>query len=106
MFAIPYDLDASGLVGAPYAAPPDGLPVRSLRQRLYRGFCVHNNEIPAALDRYKEQHQNITKLFTSNELLTGKEGTSAAKFLEGFYDSLAKPGAVDKLIIDKCRGKS
>ena len=28
----------------------------------------------------------------------------ALKFLDGFYDSLAKPGAVDKLLIGKCRG--
>jgi hypothetical protein len=104
VFAIPYDLDSSGLVDTHYAAPPDKLPVRSIRQRLYRGFCVHNGAIPAALERFRAKKQDILNLFSSEDLLTEKGRASAVKFIEGFYNSLAKPGAVDKLLIDKCRG--
>ena len=38
---VPYDFDFSGLVDAPYADPPEGIPVNSVRQRTYRGYCSH-----------------------------------------------------------------
>jgi len=36
---VPYDFDASGLVDASHASPPQSLRVSSVRTRLYRGFC-------------------------------------------------------------------
>jgi hypothetical protein len=41
---IPYDFDMSGLVDAPYAVVSvvgdEALPVESVRERYYRGFCT------------------------------------------------------------------
>jgi hypothetical protein len=104
VFAIPYDLDASGLVNAPYAAPPDQLKVRSVTQRLYRGFCFHNNEMQAVMERFKEKKPEIMALFTNPEILTEKIGKRAQKYLEGFYSSLASPKDFKKNLTDKCRG--
>lgn len=104
IFSIPYDLDSTGLVDTHYAAPPAGLRVRNIRQRLYRGFCIHNHAVPSALGRFRDQRQNIMDLFSREKLLTNKGRSRAMKYLDGFYDSLASPGAVDKLLIGKCRG--
>ncbi|MGK7369330.1 MAG: hypothetical protein ACNS64_03875, partial [Candidatus Halalkalibacterium sp. M3_1C_030] len=38
-YAIPYDFDWSGIVDARYAEPNPVLNIRSIRQRLFRGFC-------------------------------------------------------------------
>ena len=38
---VPYDFDFSGLVSAPYAGPPEGVPIDNVRQRNYRGYCAH-----------------------------------------------------------------
>lgn len=104
VFAIPYDLDSSGLVSADYAAPPDKLPVRSLKQRLYRGFCIHNDRLPEVLGEFRDKRQQILGLFESNQWLTSGGKRNAVQFLDGFYDSLAKPGDVQSKLIDKCRG--
>jgi len=104
VYSIPYDLDASGLVDAHYAAPPDALRVNSVRTRLYRGFCGHNETRPDALARFMDQKQNILDLFAEEELLTPSSRNKAVRFLEGFYTTLAKPGAIDKRLIGKCRG--
>ena len=37
-----------GLVDAPYATPPDVLNISDVRQRLYRGYCLHNGDALAA----------------------------------------------------------
>lgn len=104
VFSIPYDFDYSGLVNARYAGTSEQLPVGSIRQRLYRGFCIHNQAIRPALNLFRDQRQNIMDLFNRETLLTNKVRSRAMKYLDGFYDSLAKPGAVDKLLIGKCRG--
>ncbi len=104
MYAIPYDLDSSGLVDASYAAPPDRLPVRNVRQRLYRGFCFHNDEIAEALERYRDKKEEILALFNDEELLTKRDRSTALRYLEGFYDLLETPGDVKKHLLDKCRG--
>src|SRR5436309_5540003 len=39
VIAVPYDYDFSGAVDAAYATPPPQLPIHSVRERLYRGYC-------------------------------------------------------------------
>ncbi|MDX1461181.1 MAG: hypothetical protein R3348_09010 [Xanthomonadales bacterium] len=104
VYSIPYDLDSSGLVNAHYAAPPEILKVRNIRQRLYRGFCFHNDQLPAALQRFVEQKQAIFDLFESNDLLTNKGIRDSVNFLNGFYEKLEPPGGLEEWVIDKCRG--
>ena len=43
-------------------------------------------------------------LFARETLLSNKVRSRAIKYLDEFYDSLASPGTVDKLLIGKCRG--
>lgn len=104
VYSIPYDLDSTGLVDAHYAAPPQKLPVRSIRDRHYRGFCFHNDELPAAFERFRAQKAAILQLFEDHELLTSKSRNDAVNFLQGFYDKLGTPNGIEDWLIDKCRG--
>src|SRR5207253_3783101 len=45
---VPYDFDFSGYVNAPYATAPAELTITDVRQRFYRGYCIHNNGALAA----------------------------------------------------------
>ena len=104
VFTIPYDFDSSGLVDAHYAAPPPQLRIRSLRQRIYRGFCDHNDEIPAALERFREQRDAILALIDDQPMMSGRSRGDARRFVESFYKDLGNPDAVKEKITDKCRG--
>ena len=103
-YSIPYDFDASGLVNAHYAAPPDGLKVRSVRQRLFRGFCAYNDSLPQASELFREKRADILALFENNPNLTDKNRKSAIKYIEDFYKTLNDPKRFKKEITDKCRG--
>ena len=46
--ALPYDFDSSGFVDAHYAVPNDFLGIRKVTQRLYRGYCSHNDTLEQA----------------------------------------------------------
>jgi len=104
-YAVPYDFDSSGLVNAHYAAPPDGLRVRNIRQRLYRGFCVFDDQMPQTVTLFQEKKPEILALFETNSHLSDYMRNDAIKYIESFYDIIGNPKQLEKDITDKCRGK-
>ena len=104
-YAIPYDLDSSGLVNAHYAAPPNGLRIKSVKHRLYRGFCVNNDELPQTIALFNEKKTDILALFQNNTHLTDYMRDGAIKYIEDFYEIINNPKKLEKNIIDKCRGR-
>lgn len=103
VYALPYDLDSSGLVDAHYASPPDGLHVRDTRQRLFRGFCMHNEAVPGAVREFQDQREAIVALFRAEPRLEEGQQERAVRFLERFYDEVSDADGIEKLT-DSCRG--
>jgi len=103
IYAIPYDFDASGLVDAPYAAPPEGLRVSRVTQRLYRGFCKYNAEASGARQRFLDAEGEIYALLNNETRLNEKSNKKATKFLGQFFKTLKSDKDFNKNIIGKCR---
>ena len=103
-YGVPYDFDSSGLVNAHYAAPPEGLKVRSIRQRLYRGFCTFNDQLPQTVALFNEKKTEILALFETNSHLTDKTRDDAIEYIEDFYEIINDPKKFKRYITDKCRG--
>lgn len=104
-YTVPYDFDSSGLVNTHYAAPPGGLKVRNIRQRLYRGFCTNNDELPNTVALFNARKPDILALFQNNPHLTDSYRKDAVNYLEDFYRILNDPKRFKKDITDKCRGR-
>jgi hypothetical protein len=104
LFAIPYDFDASGLVNADYAAPAPGLPIRDVRQRLYWGYCAHNDALPGARRQVLAQEQAIYDLVMAEESLQSRRRNNARKYLEQGFDTLRDDKDFQRKIVDRCRG--
>lgn len=105
-YGIPYDFDSSGLVNAHYALPPPGLKVRNIRQRLYRGFCPFNDQIPHSVKMFNEKRTEILALFETNKHLNDKSRKAALAYIEDFYKTINDPKRLSKEITGKCRGKA
>ena len=104
-YSVPYDFDSSGLVNAHYAAPPEGLRVKNVKQRLYRGFCVNNDQLPQTVALFNEKKTDILALFHNNTHLSDYMRDGAIDYIEDFYKIVNNPKKLDKYIIDKCRGR-
>lgn len=99
---VPYDFDYSGLVSAPYATPPDQLSISSVRQRQYRGYCMHNAEVLAVARQYREQRQQLISEIASTPGLEPATLARATKFLDGFFAEIATDQSVTEKLLRRC----
>jgi len=105
-YSIPYDFDSTGLVEAHYAYAPTVLKLRNIRQRLYRGFCFTNDELPKTVALFKEKRTDILELFTNDAHLDDYNRKKAIKYIGDFYRILNDPVMFQEEIIDECRGSA
>jgi len=99
---LPYDFDQSGIINTDYSAPAEQLRLRSVRQRLYRGYCRSNGQMDATIALFNDRREALEALFGS---ATARSSTnkSAVKYLESFFDIINDPGKRKKKIVDACQ---
>jgi hypothetical protein len=85
---VPYDFDYSGLVDAPYAVPPEGIPVSTVRDRNYRGYCAHLPQAHAIAAALSPRRAEFTGLFATIPGLNAREQAKAAGYIQGFFNDL------------------
>jgi len=81
---VPYDFDQAGLINTSYAQPGEKLPIRSVRQRLYRGRCAHIAEIPATVQLFNGRRAALESMLLG-ENLDGDRRKAARKYVDDFY---------------------
>jgi len=106
IYPIAYDFDSSGLVDAEYAAPPEGVPIRRVTDRIFRGYCWHNGTLDEARDLYLQNESAILGVIDNEARLTAKTKKIADDFLEDFFKTLRDPQGFEKEVVSDCRGKS
>jgi hypothetical protein len=89
LMPVPYDFDFSGLVDAPYSVQPDGVPIESVRQRLYRGYCSHLPQARAIAAELLPRRAEFTRAFTSIPGLDAHNQAHAAAYIDGFFNDVA-----------------
>jgi hypothetical protein len=82
---VPYDFDFSGLVDAPYAGPPEGVPIDNVRQRSYRGYCAHLAQARAFAAQLSPRRAEFLGVFAAIPGLEPREQGRAANYLQGFF---------------------
>lgn len=100
----PYDFDYSGFVNAPYALAPESVPVRTVRQRYWRGYCRFNDELPAAIAHFQSRREAILAVIDGETRLTDARRQSARAFIEEFFEIIGNPAQVERQIVGRCRG--
>lgn len=103
VYPLPYDFDSAGIINAPYAAPPAGLPIKSVTQRLYRGYCRHNSGLEDARQKSIAQEGAILALVNNEERLSASSKKKATRYIEKYYKLIKKDKDWDKKVIQKCR---
>ena len=103
-FVVPYDFDQSGLIDAPYANPDDRLPIRSVRQRLFRGRCEYLTVMDDTIALFNERRPDIEAALASGEP-TERTVKSQNQYLDKFYEIINDPADREKFVEERCRGQ-
>jgi hypothetical protein len=102
-YTIPYDFDFAGLVDASYATPKEELGIRSVTERLYRGFPRTMEEIQVTLDIFRQKKEAIKKLVMNFELLSLRYRKEMMDYLEEFYKIIENNNQVKRFFITDAR---
>lgn len=96
---VPYDFDQAGLINTEYAVPPEQLRLRSVRQRLWRGRCVHNDGLDEVIALFNERREAIEAAVRVPDERKAKD---AMKYIDGFYEVINDPKKRQRAIEKRC----
>ena len=100
---LPYDFDQSGLIATEYARPSEILSIRSVRERLYRGYCPMNPELGWAVARFNARREAIEQTLAMSTASDAARDEALA-FLRESYAIVNDPSRLQSEIVDHCRG--
>lgn len=100
---VPFDFDQAGLIDAEYAAPSPAVGVRRVRQRIYRGLCSRNDQLPGSIGRFQAARPAIEALFAPTGGISASASRRALVYVEAFYAIIADPAQVQEKIVRYCR---
>lgn len=103
MIAVPYDFDSAGMVDAEYAAPHESLPIRKVTQRIFRGFCRHNDALETVRREFLGHRQAIFDLLENESRLSTQRRRKVTRYFEDFYLTLESESRFARDISGKCR---
>ena len=103
-YPVAYDFDFSGLVGAPYAGPDARLPIKSVKQRLYRGPCRKLEEITPVLQSFSSRRDSIYAALKSAPLEPDRL-KEATDYLDGFFEDIKNPKNFNDALGYACRAR-
>ncbi|MGD9965674.1 MAG: hypothetical protein AB7T59_04085 [Hyphomonadaceae bacterium] len=101
---VPYDFDFAGFVNAPYAVPPEGIPVQNVRQRHYRGLCRFNDQARAAAELFRSRRDQLYAVIDGESRLPNGRRQAARAYIATFFEILDNPQRFERLVIENCRG--
>ncbi len=99
---IPYDFDFSGLVNAPYATPPDQLKLSSVRQRQYRGYCIHNGEAYAVAAQMRAARPQMLAALATTPGLQPQTVQRATDYLNQFFEQIQSNDTLLSKVLKTC----
>src|SRR5690348_3752537 len=99
---IPYDFDFSGFVSAPYATPPDVLHIDNVRQRVYRGYCIHNAQAAVVAAQMRAARPQMMAMIAETPGLIDKTRARAAAFVDQFFALIATDADTQSKVLKRC----
>ena len=99
---IPFDFDFSGLVYANYASPFPGLPIKTIRERLYLGICRDEEVFIKALKEFLDKKEEFYKVINEFPYLNEKSKKEMITYLDEFFNGINDRSTLAKKLAREC----
>jgi len=105
LFYVPYDFDFSGLVNARYAKPRPDLGIKTVKSRVYRGYCLEGLDLEAAILDVLDKEAEILGLLA--QLPGGEKGVSSdrVRYVERFFEEARDVEGLARKFERSCVGR-
>lgn len=102
------DFDWSGVVNPRYAKPNPILPIKTISQRIMRGYCAPAAEYEKVFTLFREKKDAIYALYRDSIAAPMKPDVvkQTLKYFDDFYETINEPRSAKRNIIDACLGGS
>jgi len=100
---VTYDFDFTGIVNTAYARPDPRLRLRSVRERLYRGSCLTEEQWGAVLTTFRERRPAIYALYENLPGLSSGYIRETQRYLDDFYQVIDDPKKLSSELVRRCR---
>ena len=98
---VPYDFDWAGVIATRYAVPDTSLPIRSVKERLYSGYCGSIEDFEPIFVRFREHRAAIEALYDL-EPLDRDERERARRYYAEFYRLIDDPTRIRREMLKAC----
>jgi len=107
-YPVARDFDWSGAVNARYAVPAPILKIRSVTDRIMRGFCTPPEEFEKVFTLFREKKDAIYALYRDPIMAPMKPNvvTQTLKYFDEFYSTINDPRRAKRDIVEACLGGS
>ena len=99
---VPYDFDFSGFVDASYALPPSELELSSVRDRYYRGYCVHNANAVGVAAEFRSKRPQMIAALAQVPGIDPRSVSRATAYVDRFFADIASDDAVNAKVLKRC----
>lgn len=99
---IPYDFDWCGMVNPIYAVPSYKLGIKSVEERIYRGYERPMEDFKIVFDYIESKKEEIYSLYT-NSLLSDQQKARSIKYLDEFFQVISDDELIMKEFIEVSR---
>ncbi len=104
VFPMAYDFDWSGVINPRYAVPDPQLPIRNVRERLYRGPCLRDNaEVAEIAKEFISRKDAIYALYDKQVDLLPQNVKQTKEYYDEFFKILANPKKVQDEMMRTCQ---
>lgn len=100
---VTYDFDYAGMVNADYAIPDERLGIKSVRERIYRGFCIPEKDMMEIIEPFKQKKESFYALVNNFDLLDKYHKSEMVEYLDEFYQIIEHPDLLREKIINNCK---
>ena len=101
-YTVPYDFDLTGFVNARHAVVNPRFRLSSVRSRLYRGRCFNLPRLPATLDLFRANREEIEALVSNRPELVRSTRRRLERYIAAFYKTINDPKLVERNLVKKC----
>jgi hypothetical protein len=88
---VPFDFDWTGAVDTRYSFPDKSLPIRTVRDRLWRGDCRSAEAMAPIIDRFLSRRPAMDSAYMALAPLQPAVRDKMQKYFADFWPQLANP---------------